>query len=127
MVKRSLRRNRCRFLVMSGLTASAQRVGETETGVAAVYADTLSGHRTANGERYDRTKLTAAHKTLPFGTTIKVTNTQNQKSVELRINDRGPFQASRMLDLSAAAATQLGHQSSWHAGSDARDPRTPAW
>lgn len=109
MVKRSLRAGIVAgFLVMSGLTASAQRVGETETGIAAVYADTLHGHRTANGERYDRTKLTAAHKTLPFGTTIKVTNTQNQKSVELRINDRGPFQASRMLDLSAAAATQLG-------------------
>ncbi|MFN7985638.1 MAG: septal ring lytic transglycosylase RlpA family protein [Vicinamibacterales bacterium] len=109
MVKRSLWAGIVAVsLAMSVSAVSAQRVGETETGVAAVYADTLSGHRTANGERYDRTKLTAAHKTLPFGTTIKVTNTQNNKSVLLRINDRGPFQASRMLDLSAAAATQLG-------------------
>lgn len=96
------------YVAMTGLASGAQRVGDTETGLAAVYADRLHGHRTANGEVYDRAKLTAAHKTLPFGTTVKVTNTLNHTSVELRINDRGPFQSNRILDLSAAAATQLG-------------------
>ncbi len=95
-------------MAVTGLAAGAQEVGQTETGIAAVYADALHGHRTANGERYDRSKLTAAHKTLPFGTTVKVTNTLNHKSVELRINDRGPFQSNRILDLSAAAAARLG-------------------
>jgi rare lipoprotein A len=95
-------------MAVSVFAVGAQTVGQTERGLAAVYADALQGHRTANGEVYDRTKLTAAHKTLPFGTTVKVTNPQNNKSVELRINDRGPFQTSRILDVSAAAAAQLG-------------------
>jgi len=80
----------------------------TETGLAAVYSDRLNGHRTASGERYDRDKLTAAHKTLPFGTQVKVTNTKNQKSVTVRVNDRGPTQAGRILDISPRAAKALG-------------------
>jgi len=109
MVKRSLWAGLFAMSVAaSGFASGPQTVGQTESGLVAVYADALHGHRTASGEVYDRTRLTAAHKTLPFGTTVRVTNTQNNKSVELRINDRGPFQKSRILDVSAAAATQLG-------------------
>jgi rare lipoprotein A len=79
-----------------------------ETGLAAVYSDRLNGHKTASGTRYDRYKLTAAHKTLPFGTRVRVMNTRNGKSVELVINDRGPREANRILDLSPAAADALG-------------------
>ena len=93
-------------------SASAPAVSTTasavERGLAAVYSDRLNGRKTASGERYDRTKLTAAHKTLPFGTQVKVTNAKNQKSVVIRINDRGPTQAGRILDLSPAAAKALG-------------------
>jgi len=79
-----------------------------ETGLAAVYSDRLHGRKTASGERYDRSRLTAAHKTLPFGTQVKVTHAKNQKSVTVRINDRGPMQAGRILDLSPAAAKAIG-------------------
>lgn len=82
--------------------------GTAETGLAAVYSDKLQGRKTASGERYDRARLTAAHKTLPFGTTVKVTHAKNNKSVVVRINDRGPVQAGRILDLSPAAAKALG-------------------
>lgn len=83
-------------------------VGETQTGMAAVYSKRLNGHRTASGARYSSTALTAAHQTLPFGTKVKVTNLKNNKSVTVRINDRGPKQAGRILDLSSAAAKALG-------------------
>ena len=86
----------------------AQSVGDTETGLAAVYADSLNGHVTASGQFYDRTKLTAAHKRLPFGTMIKITNQANGKSVIVRVNDRGPVQVERILDISPAAADRLG-------------------
>lgn len=88
-------------------TAPAATSG-AETGLAAVYTDRLNGHKTANGERYDRNQLTAAHKTLPFGTQVKVTNPKNHRSVIVRINDRGPMQAGRILDISPAAARALG-------------------
>jgi len=83
-------------------------VGETQTGLAAVYSKRLNGHRTASGARYHSQNLTAAHQTLPFGTTVKVTNLKNNKSVTVKINDRGPKQAGRILDLSSAAAKALG-------------------
>jgi rare lipoprotein A len=80
----------------------------TEEGLAAVYTDKLAGHVTASGKKYDPSKLTAAHKTLPFGTRVKVTNQKNGKSVELRITDRGPKQPDRILDISRHAAKMLG-------------------
>lgn len=82
--------------------------GGAETGLAAVYSDKLQGRKTASGEVYDRNKLTTAHKSLPFGTKVKVTNVKNDKSVVLRVNDRGPTQAGRVLDISPAAAKALG-------------------
>lgn len=95
-------------VVVAGASAWAQSVGDTETGIAAVYADSLNGRLTASGQIYDRTKLTAAHKRLPFGTMIKVTNQANGKSVIVRVNDRGPVQVERILDVSPAAADRLG-------------------
>ena len=89
-------------------TPATTSAGAGETGLAAVYSDRLNGHRTANGKRYHRNELTAAHKTLPFGTRVKVTNSKNGKSVELVINDRGPRQSGRVLDISPAAAKALG-------------------
>ena len=79
-----------------------------ESGLAAVYSDKLSGHVTASGKKYSPTQLTAAHKTLPFGTSVRVTNIKNGKSVELRITDRGPRQANRILDITPRAARLLG-------------------
>lgn len=79
-----------------------------EEGTASYYADSLDGNPTASGEPYNRKAMTAAHRTLPFGTTVKVTNLSNDKSVVVRINDRGPHTKNRVIDLSAAAAEKLG-------------------
>ncbi len=92
----------------SASVGSTSESDKTETGLAAVYSDRLHGRKTASGERYDRNALTAAHKTLPFGTRVKVTNNKNHKTVTLRINDRGPTQAGRILDISPRAARALG-------------------
>lgn len=75
--------------------------------VASFYAEKFHGRRTSSGEIFNMNDLTAAHKTLPFGTKVKVTNLENGKSVVVRINDRGPFVAGREIDLSKAAATQI--------------------
>ena len=77
-------------------------------GLAAYYSNRLDGRRTASGQVFDQSKLTAAHPTLPFGTMVKVTNTKNGRSVVVRINDRGPTQAGRVIDVSHAAASKLG-------------------
>ena len=84
------------------------------SGIASVYATTgkkadgYAGKRTANGERAQSGALTAAHKTLPFGTKVQVTNRRNNKSVIVRINDRGPFVRGRVIDLTPAGASALG-------------------
>lgn len=78
------------------------------TGWASYYARAHDGLRTASGERYDMDELTAAHRTLPFGTRVRVTNLENGRQVVVRINDRGPFRKGRILDLSYAAARRLG-------------------
>ena len=80
----------------------------TKSGKASYYSDNLSGHKTANGEKYRPSEYTAAHKKLPFGTKVKVTNITNGKSVTVRINDRGPFVAGRIIDLSKVAAKEIG-------------------
>ncbi len=77
-------------------------------GVASYYADEFNGRRTANGELYDMNALTAAHRSLPFNTRVRVTNRRNGRSVIVRINDRGPFKDDRVIDVSLAAAKQLG-------------------
>ncbi len=78
-----------------------------EQGVASYYADKFNGRKTSNGETYDMHQLTAAHRTLPFGTTVLVTNKSNGKNVTVRINDRGPFKDDRVIDLSLEAAKAI--------------------
>lgn len=77
-------------------------------GMATFYGDEQQGGPTASGERFDKRKLTAAHRTLPLGTRVRVTNTKNGRSVEVRINDRGPYgNRGRIIDVSEAAAQRL--------------------
>jgi rare lipoprotein A len=80
---------------------------QVQTGKASFYADKFEGVFTASGEKYKHNKLTGAHKTLPFGTKVRVTNLENDKSVEVTINDRGPYVEDRIIDLSREAAEQL--------------------
>lgn len=77
--------------------------GNYQTGIASYYADKYQGRQTANGERFNQNAPTAAHRTLRFGTWVKVTNVNNGKSVKVRINDRGPFVKGRVIDLSKSA------------------------
>jgi rare lipoprotein A len=92
---------------LSGATfIIASSVAQAENGIASVYF--YSGSRTASGERTDPTGMTAAHRTLPFGTQVRVTNRRNGKSVVVRINDRGPFLRGRVIDVTPAAARALG-------------------
>jgi len=88
---------------------SSESQGKLEfDGYASFYADKFEGRKTASGEIFDQSKLTAAHKTLPFGTVVEVVNMNNGLSVTVVINDRGPFVAGRVIDLSYAAAKRLG-------------------
>lgn len=88
----------------------ADIVDETEIGggMASYYGNELAGNRTASGERFDPAQLTAAHRSLPFGSLVRVTNTSNGDSVVVRINDRGPFAHGRVIDVSTAAAREIG-------------------
>ena len=80
----------------------------TQEGIASWYGGKFHGRTTANGEIFDTNKFTAAHKTLPFGTMVRVTNLENGSTTIVRINDRGPFIPGRIIDLSRAAATAIG-------------------
>ncbi len=84
-------------------------------GVASYYGKRFHGRLTANGERFNMNAMTAAHKTLPFGTKVRVTNPRNGRSVVVRINDRGPFIRGRTIDLSRGAAQKIGMISTGHA------------
>ena len=77
-------------------------------GIASYYSDEFHGRKTSNGETFDMHELTAAHRTLPFNTKVRVTNLENNKSIVVRINDRGPFKDNRVIDLSFEAAKQIG-------------------
>src|SRR5688572_27205403 len=79
----------------------------TEEGKASYYSNKLAGRKMANGDKYNPKKLTAAHKTLPFGTRLKVTNVETRKSVKVKVTDRGPFSPGRVIDLSYSAADKL--------------------
>ena len=99
----------CWNLAVAGeQSALSGSIGEKQTGIAAVYTSRLHGHTTACGERYNKDALTTAHQTLPCDTLVKITNPHNKKSVKLRVNDRGPTQAGRIVDLSSRAAKALG-------------------
>lgn len=97
------------ILALSPLAASAKHAaGDTITGVASYYADRFHGRKTANGDRFNQTAYTAAHKKLPFGTKVRVTDKKTRKSVVVTINDRGPYVKGRVIDLSRKAARELG-------------------
>lgn len=83
-----------------------------ESGQASFYADKFQNSKTANGERYNHNNKTAAHKSLPFGTHVKVTNRKSGESVVVRINDRGPFIKNRVIDLSQSAFKSIAHKNS---------------
>ena len=93
--------------LLGGCSTLGGGSGSSETGKASYYGDRHHGLRTASGERFDQNALTAAHRTLPFGTRVRVTNLNNERSVVLRINDRGPFVRGRVIDVSRAAAVRL--------------------
>ena len=90
------------------MTVPPQPRALTRTGRASWYGQAHQGQRTASGERFDMNALTAAHPTLPFGTRLRVVNLDNDREVEVRINDRGPVVPGRIIDLSYAAARALG-------------------
>jgi rare lipoprotein A len=92
----------------AGLVPSASERPSSQTGRASWYGQAHHGQLTASGERFDMNALTAAHPTLPFGTRLRVVNLDNDRAVEVRVNDRGPITAGRILDLSYAAARALG-------------------
>ena len=89
-------------------TQTSLQAATGERGLASLYSPHFQGKRTASGERFDTHNLTAAHKTLPFGTRVRVLSLSTGKEVVVRINDRGPFVKGRIIDLSNSAATALG-------------------
>jgi rare lipoprotein A len=94
-----------------GANAGGAALPPAQKGLASVYSEHLNGKRTASGERYDSDSLTAAHRSLPLGAEVRVTNLDNGKSVRVRVNDRGPHIQGRIVDLSSRAAAALGMRS----------------
>lgn len=88
--------------------AKTKKSARQTVGMASYYGGKFHGRRTASGERFNMYALTAAHRKLPFGTLVRVTNLNNKRSVKVRINDRGPFIKGRIIDLSYAAAKKIG-------------------
>lgn len=116
--------------ILLATTSVVSHAASAQSGIASVY----SGGLTANGERAQPTRLTAAHRTLPFGTLVQVTNTHNGRAVVVRINDRGPFVRGRVIDLMPAAAKAIGFSGLapvqldvvGHGGQDAAERRQDA-
>lgn len=96
----------CAILLVTGSTN--KQTPKTNKGRASYYGDSFNGKRTANGERFDNSDFTAAHRTLPFNSYVRVTNLKNRLSTTVRINDRGPYIRSRIIDLSESAARKIG-------------------
>jgi rare lipoprotein A len=97
------------FLISLPMSASAKvKEGHTQKGVASYYHDSLHGRKTASGEIYNKKIRSAAHKSLPLGTKVRVSKLGSGKSIVVRINDRGPFVKGRIIDLSRRAAKDLG-------------------
>ncbi|GBL53483.1 rare lipoprotein A [Pseudomonas citronellolis] len=101
----------CGLALLAGCASSSYESGSARgyraEGTASYYGRAHHGKKTASGERFDQHALTAAHRSLPFGTRLKVTNLDNGRSVVVRVNDRGPFGRGRIIDLSRAAAERL--------------------
>ncbi len=87
-------------------------IGHTESGEASFYADKFQNRKTASGERYNHSLKTAAHNKIPLGSSVKVTNKNNGKSVVVKVNDRGPFAKGRVIDLSKSAFNSISNPSS---------------
>lgn len=105
----------CREADTGAAPAPVEEVGKPaeplaikQSGLAAFYHATFQGRRTASGESFDHNELTAAHKTLPFGTLVRVINLRNNQSIIVRVNDRGPMQPDRIIDVTRRAAGLLG-------------------
>jgi len=96
------------FLAVAQSSGAAKATPESTTGICVYYNDKFQGHALASGEKYDKNALTAAHRTLPFGTKVKVTNLKNNKSVVVRVNDRGPHNSKlRIIEVTRRAAEEL--------------------
>ena len=96
-------------LLLTGTASmAAVSTGNSQSGMASFYHDRFHGRKTASGTRYDKNELSAAHKTLPLGTRVRVTDSRTGRDVVVRINDRGPYVKGRVIDLSRAAANKLG-------------------
>ena len=102
----------CVLFMHSGPALADQVKPAAAAGTASWYGNPFHGRLTASGERYNMNELTAAHRSLPFGSKVRVTNRNNNQSVVVRINDRGPFAGKRLIDLSRAAASALKMMSS---------------
>ncbi len=96
------------LLLLMSVAVSVAVAMDVQEGEASYYADSLNGNKTASGAVYDKDAMTAAHRTLPFGTRVKVTYLKTGNSVEVEINDRGPHAKNRIIDLSRAAASKVG-------------------
>lgn len=94
---------------VQGLRVEAPEIQKAEVGLASWYGAECHGNLTASGEIYDMNGFTAAHRTIPLGSLVKVTNLRNNRSVIVRVNDRGPGIEDRIIDLSLSAAQQLGY------------------
>jgi rare lipoprotein A len=94
--------------LVTGLVLSFTGPALAQCGGASWYGPGFHGRTAASGERFNQNAMTAAHKTLPFGTVVRVTDQRTGKSIKVKINDRGPYHGSRIIDLSKAAATKLG-------------------
>ncbi len=102
------------LLGLTSFKMDANNNDEVKTSYASYYHDKFNGRRTASGAIFSNNKLTAAHRTLPFGTKVRITNPKNGLSVIVTINDRGPFHSSRALDLSKAAFDEIGNLATGH-------------
>ena len=107
-VRMKLSKSILTMLILMILTTGFVWAAEVQEGDASYYADKLDGNKTASGEPYDKNAFTAAHRTLPFGTKVKVTYLKTGETVDVVINDRGPHAKGRIIDLSGAAARQIG-------------------
>ncbi|MEQ1877062.1 MAG: septal ring lytic transglycosylase RlpA family protein [Bdellovibrionia bacterium] len=96
------------LVLIAGCNSASLRTSIFENGLASWYGPGFYGKKTASGERFKKNDMTAAHKTLPFGTMVRVKSLSTGKEISVRINDRGPFKKGRVIDLSYAAAKQLG-------------------
>lgn len=96
--------------LLTGIPDAEARVhpGHSQRGIASYYHDSLHGRKTASGQIYDKNAPSAAHKTLPLGTKVRVTDTKTGRSIVVKVNDRGPFVKGRIIDLSRNAARELG-------------------